>query len=183
MTIPGPKKLRLYDRLLNWLTPLSPEDVEYFNQERLSLIQHERVLKAEADRLELENRAKAAEVALVEEANQRERDKLNRMVVKGRAEFEFRTKMDKDWTDVTCSVTLSESELKRQIEFNTFRTDNRQLLDVRLIEPQEFLEVQPLYAMWITPWLQGSLEIADLEQMQPDKCFKRFFLVGNKKTG
>ena len=183
MTDSAKPKLRLYDRLLNWLHPVSPEEAAYLAQEVASLKQHERVLRAEAERLELENRAKAAEVALVEEANQRVRDTLNRMVVRGRAEYEFRSKINNTWTEITAALTLSESKTTRQVEFSLFNTKDHSLVHIDITNPRKFVETQPSYALWILPWMQSSLEIDDLTAMKADDCFKRFFVVGKKKTG
>jgi hypothetical protein len=178
MTQTAPRKLRLYDRMFNWLRPLSAEEIAYLNQERASLEQHERVLKAEADRLELENKSKAAEVALQEEENARERAALNRMVTRARAEFEFRSKINNAWTNVTGVLTLSDSQLSRQIEFSVVSTGDNSLVNININGPRSFIEAQPSYMMWILPWMEGTLGLDDLRAIPADDCFKRILFVG-----
>lgn len=182
-SIPPVRKLRLYDRFCNWVSPLSPDDVLYLNQERENLVQYERILKAEADRLELENRAKLAEVALVEEENTREREAMARMHVVARAEFGLQSKIKERWTPITCIVTLSQSSTARQLEYKVINRETLAVVQSEIGGTRTFVEHNANHEMFLTPWLQGTLDLEDLASMEPDNCFEEIAFVGGKKPG
>lgn len=190
-TIPPEAKMRLYDKFFNWVAPMKAEEARYYNQERRSLQEYERLLAAEAERVELENREIAARVALVEEANQRERDKikseqdaLNGYHIVARAEFSLEMNIGAERVNVTTIVTLESTDLgKRRARFSVVRTKNNSVVQIDTTNIQTFLKTRPSYELYITPWLNGKLESKDLRRMEGDDCFRSISFAGGKIPG
>jgi hypothetical protein len=161
----SPPRANPLGKLSYWLNPLSDQEIARLAAEEQLLIQHARVLAAEADRIEALNAAERARTALVEEANRLEREKNQPLVKVAILDYAMRFGS----THVTAGLLLEQSA-KGHI-----RRDSvcRILLDEGGGEFKSnhkdvahgFIRNRTSYLTIVQPWLDGQIDISGLRRL------------------
>lgn len=181
------KKLRLYDRFWEWVIPMDREDVELHNAELAAMRQYERMMRAEAERLELENREAETRIALIEEENQRQRNQAKPYTAVARAEYALEMSLGKkaegERTSAKVIVLLEEKYEggPRQTSMSLIKAKTGSIIgEYHKQSVEEFIKARASWQLYVQPWLDGKLDTDDLKNMATlvDDCCSSIRFTG-----